>query len=344
MHVLLIHNADAGRQASSRGELQALIEDAGHSVAAHAAEGRAWRHALASPGAPGAHPAGDGAGDGDGDGGGDGARDAPPPALVAVAGGDGTVAKVVLELARRGGRTPVAVLPLGGANNVARALGVVGTPAELIAGWGSAPTRAVDVGGVEAPWGRRCFLEAVGAGAFARLLAAAPRDDAPAVAARRAAGSRVDPKLARGLRRLRRLVRAARPREHRLALDGAEHGGEFLLVEMMNVPMIGPHLPLAPAADPGDGLLDVALLRPAGRAAFLDYLDARLAGEDAEPPALEVRRARTVALGWTGRRPALHVDDEPWPAPGGGHRRAGAAPPRLAARLDASVRVVVPAP
>ena len=49
--------------------------------------------------------------------------------LVVVAGGDGTVAKVIAQMPDRG--VPVAILPLGSANNIARSFGVAGAPYEL---------------------------------------------------------------------------------------------------------------------------------------------------------------------------------------------------------------------
>src|SRR5688572_22103674 len=48
----------------------------------------------------------------------------PPTELVVVAGGDGTVTAVALQLAGRG--VPMAVLPTGTANNIASALGSIG--------------------------------------------------------------------------------------------------------------------------------------------------------------------------------------------------------------------------
>ena len=49
--------------------------------------------------------------------------------LVVVAGGDGTVGKVIAQMPDRG--VPVAILPLGSANNIARSFNVAGAPYEL---------------------------------------------------------------------------------------------------------------------------------------------------------------------------------------------------------------------
>src|SRR5688572_17841396 len=52
---------------------------------------------------------------------------------VVAAGGDGTVARVGRALA--GNALPMAILPLGTANNIATSLGISGEAAELAKGW-----------------------------------------------------------------------------------------------------------------------------------------------------------------------------------------------------------------
>ena len=60
-----------------------------------------------------------------------------PCDIVAVAGGDGTVGKVARELIEK--RIPIAVLPLGTANNIAKSLGIADIPLQdLVASWTAA--------------------------------------------------------------------------------------------------------------------------------------------------------------------------------------------------------------
>src|SRR5579883_426500 len=49
--------------------------------------------------------------------------------LFVAAGGDGTIRKVIVGARER--KVPIAIFPLGTANNVARSLGISGTPQEL---------------------------------------------------------------------------------------------------------------------------------------------------------------------------------------------------------------------
>jgi diacylglycerol kinase (ATP) len=86
----------------------------------------------------------------------------------------------------------------------------------------------------------------------------------------------------------------------------------------MNIPLLGPNVPLAPGADSGDDLLDLVLVPERARSTIRDYLSARLGGAGASLE-LPVRRGRRVAL---QASPAeLHVDDDTWKPEGNGSER-----------------------
>src|SRR5437763_245939 len=99
-----------------------------------------------------------------------------PCDIVAVAGGDGTIRKVAVK-ARPDG-PPLAILPLGTANNIAKSLGVGGQPAKLAAGWKEASERPYHPVEAEGEWGCRRLIEGIGFGAIARALEAM-RDEHP---------------------------------------------------------------------------------------------------------------------------------------------------------------------
>src|SRR5688572_26961222 len=78
------------------------------------------------------------------------------------------------RIARRmvGRDIPVALLPMGTAHKIARTLGVADVPLEeFVRGWRNPRRVKLDVGVAEGPWGKRQFLEGVGVGLFATLLA-----------------------------------------------------------------------------------------------------------------------------------------------------------------------------
>ena len=226
-----------------------------------------------------------------------------PGELVVVAGGDGSVKDVAVALAGRG--IPMAILPLGTANNIAKALGIMGSVAELIAGWRGAERRRLRVGRATGRWGGLGFVESVGVGLFTELVTRGPQDVDENAAG--LTGHAID----RALLLLRRIIEEQAPRARRVTLDGTDLSGEYLLVEAMNIPLVGPNVPLAPGADFSDGLLDLVLVTERERGALDDSVRARIHGA-AAPLELPVRRGRRVVL---RASPAeLHVDDDAWKA------------------------------
>jgi diacylglycerol kinase family enzyme len=219
--------------------------------------------------------------------------------MVVVAGGDGTIRRVAKRLC--GGGVPLAILPLGTANNLARSLGQVGAVRPTIAGWRDGVRAALDVGIARGPWGEELFVEAFGGGAFARMIADGRGRRDPDRGG--LAGNRID----RGLQMLREAIRAEPCRRWRLRADGDELDGELFLVEVMNARCIGANVPFAPAADPTDGAFELVVAGEADRAAILRYMEERLQGKVAPPPPLTVRRGSRIEA--EPGADHMHVDD-----------------------------------
>jgi len=226
-----------------------------------------------------------------------------PGELVIVAGGDGTVAKVAAALAGR--LTPLAILPVGTANNIARSLGLVGGTRHIIEGLRTAPRKRLDVPVAHGPWGHRLFVEAAGVGLFARALALLDHHDAEAVSQL----AKEEPTFESIVRLLRQLITDYSPREWSATLDGRNLSGRYLMLEAMNIRLIGPHLHLAPDADPGDGLFDVVLVSDAQCQDLLNYFGHRLEKETTVPE-LTVHRGRRLEFSWA--EPEIHFDDDVW--------------------------------
>ena len=142
MRITLMHNPKAGDAEYGRKELMAALAKAGHHVIYQSTKKGDYKKALEKP-----------------------------TDLVLAAGGDGTVAKVACRLIDTG--VPLSVLPLGTANNLARSLGFVASPEEIIARLQGGKRRAFDIGVTRGPWGTRYFFEAMGGGLFADYVRAA---------------------------------------------------------------------------------------------------------------------------------------------------------------------------
>lgn len=215
-----------------------------------------------------------------------------PHDLVVIAGGDGAVAEIVRAL--HGRSHTVVILPTGSSNNIARALGIVEEPRHIVAGLAKAKRTPLRIGVVEGPEWSRNFVEAVGMGPIAAAIEQG------------AAGGKEHGSDLVGERReeLRRIVADCESLEVSLTVDGKRLDEKMLMLEIMNLPMIGPNLLLAPEADPGDAHLDVAWLPVAKRRSMLAWLkDPEVRGSP-----LQRKRAERVELHPQGG--SLHVDDK----------------------------------
>jgi diacylglycerol kinase family enzyme len=277
MRVTLIHNPRAGEDDQpSVDELLKMIRAAGHAVTSHSSKDEHLDRALEDPGD-----------------------------LVAVSGGDGTVGAVALRLVGRG--IPVAVLPLGTANNISTTLGLADKPIErLIHDWTAAARMPLDLGLLRGPWGTSRFIESVGVGLFGRAIC--ELDARKDVAFGREENR--EEKLTSALKWMRERLPSFPAESLKISLDGRDFSGEFILLEAMNIQHIGPSLHLAPDADPSDGLLDIVLIDAMDRGKLGEYLANRLEGR-AHPPRWTVYRCRHLELEWADSD--LHIDDEVWP-------------------------------
>ncbi len=259
MDVTLLLNPRAGQGEHEADELRRAIEAAGHRVDIHGSKGAELQQALEHP------------------------RE-----LVVAAGGDGTVGRVIKALAGRG--IPLAILPLGTANNIASSLGIRGGPADLAARWATTTVRRVDVGVARGPWGETRFVESVGVGLLGHLIHPEVGDELDDAAEARTAA--------------RRLARALPATHRRAELDGEDRSGEYLLLEAMNIRCAGPNLWLADQARTGDGQLEIVMATETERATLVALADA-FGTSRAFLPTQRAQRLRV----WC-EPDELHVDDQ----------------------------------
>jgi len=226
------------------------------------------------------------------------------PDMVVAAGGDGTIAKAVRTLVHRG--IPLAILPLGTANNIARSLAIQGSIDDLAAAWRTASRVPLDVGIADGAWGRQVFVEGIGAG----LIPAAIADMDS-----RSDGEEIAPpaKVAGAIRTTGRVFSQLKPVEMTIVADGARTTGAFLLAEVLNMPSIGANLTFSADATPSDGFLHVVIAGEEHRDEVARYLQQVLVRRDAAL-SLPSTRARHVTLECAGD---IHLDDEVLSPPAG---------------------------
>ena len=142
MRVLLIHNPKAGDRKHSKKQLMASLTRCGHQAFYQSIKERGWKKAFKKP-----------------------------VDLVIAAGGDGTVHKTAWQIMDSG--IPLAILPLGTANNLARSLGFTESVDEILQSLHCGKSQPFDIGVARNGSQTDYFLEAAGGGLFADYFPAA---------------------------------------------------------------------------------------------------------------------------------------------------------------------------
>lgn len=227
--------------------------------------------------------------------------------VIFLAGGDGTVKKFVTALLKNKNlhpATPIYLLPYGTANNIGLTLNL---PKEL-----KEPEphfekkiRKFDLGRLKGLGELDFFLEGAGFGIFPELM--------KRVEEKGEEEKSQDP--SEELRRIREtLLETAKEfkgKKAKLQIDGIKIEGKFLLVELINIRYIGPNFELAPAADPGDGFLDLVLIPELRRQDLVAHLEDVLTGKDQKTPLrdfVQKYRVKNAEMQWEGTE--VHVDDD----------------------------------
>jgi YegS/Rv2252/BmrU family lipid kinase len=220
------------------------------------------------------------------------ARAAREAGEVATAmGGDGLTGAVAGEL--RGADVPMAVLPGGRGNDFARKLGIGHDPAaacELIA---AGRERRVDV----AEAGGRVYVG---------ILSAGLDSDVQVIAN----GTRLPLGTLVYLYGTLRALRAWRPAQWDVRVDGAAHSFTGYSVAVANSGVFGGGMRLAPDAELDDGLLDVVMLADRSKVGFLRTLPKVFKGAHVDDPGVTILRGREITFG-ADRPFTAYADGDP---------------------------------
>lgn len=269
----VIHNPTAGAGKLTPDELRALLQDKGYHVHYASAKVLGWDDWDESDD------------------------------VVIVAGGDGTVRKVVKSLLQRPliqKQFSVAVLPLGTANNISKTFYNSKEHHAIVDEWSDGRGWWIDIGRIQGISKESFFMEGMGVGVFPMLMKQMKLQDLEDI---------TDPaeevKLAQEI--LCKIVNKYKPHHAELHIDGKDYSGEYLLVEIMNIRSVGPNLVLAPDADAGDGQFEVVMIKEGEREKLADYIG-RLQQGDATPVSFNTVQAQNISLRWHGER--IHVDDK----------------------------------
>lgn len=269
----LIHNPNAGEGEHSRENLEKLLTEAGYECRYASAKEKGWDDI------------------------------APDTELLIVAGGDGTIRKVVKKLLKRkisDKQVPLGVLPAGTANNIAKTLNIPHDPQKALNIIKRGNALPYDIGKAEGGEDTVYFMESYGIGLFPLVMKEMERHDDIAPEER-------DEKIKMALITCRGLLQNYEAHEVTITADGADYSGKYIMVEIMNAQSIGPNLVLAPKADPGDGVFELVLIPEEDREKFGNYLQERIDGKDV---AFKYRTIEAKNISLSTERTYAHTDDE----------------------------------
>jgi diacylglycerol kinase family enzyme len=271
--VRLIHNPAAGDEAHSKEALIQLIEAAGYVCRYSSTKDKDWQNID------------------------------PHTDLIAIAGGDGTIKKVVRALLKKESaikQLPIAILPYGTANNIAQSLNIRGNPADIIHSWESHKPTSIDVGKVYDGTEQTYFIESFGYGLFPYLINEMERQGKNEIEDK-------DAKIKEALKLMHNFSHSYEPHHCELYIDGKDHSGAFLMAEIMNTRFIGPNLFLSPFGHPGDGTFEVVLIPGEDQQKFSAYIDSKINNTEAVYSFITIK-AEDIRIKWKGTH--VHIDDE----------------------------------
>lgn len=271
--VCLLHNPKAGNKEHSEKDLIKLIESKGFKCIYSSTKEMGWKNI------------------------------GPGVDFLIVAGGDGTVRKVsvaMLEGATGNKHYPLALLPKGTANNIGKSLHITEDEETIIESWKEEHVRRFDVGKITGFNKPMHFLEGFGFGVFPKLMNdmrnGADKKDVPP-----------EERIDNALRVLHNVIGNYKAKPCQLMIDGVDHSGDFLLIEVMNTPSLGPNLNLNPLANTNDGAFEVVLIAEEHREKFARYIWDKM--KDGNTPfSFSTLKAKEMTVVWGGVH--AHVDDE----------------------------------
>jgi diacylglycerol kinase family enzyme len=207
---------------------------------------------------------------------------------VVLLGGDGSL-HAAANVA--GPKPELALLPAGRANNVARSLGVpvdIKAAARLALAGGARP---LDLIAARTATTRYLAVEGVSVGFHALARAQYHGTNSADLVAGVKAGAGAFARY--------------RPITVGIEADGASEVARIGQLFLANLPLYGPGLRVAPAADPQDGLLDLVTIEAKGRVELAAMLRRLRSGAHIGRPGVSHRRVRRVRIAPGGRSPVI---------------------------------------
>jgi diacylglycerol kinase family enzyme len=274
--VKLLHNPKSGDEEHSAEKLVSLIESAGYKCLYANTKEKGWDTIE------------------------------PETDFIIIAGGDGTIRKVVITLLNgtfKNKKYPITLLPLGTANNISKSLNITGEVEDIISCIDKCGHIHYDVAQVSGLPEAAQFLEGFGFGVFPELMEKMESMEK----ANKNVFKSPEEELLAALKTLEEITHTYKAVDCKIEIDGKDYSGKYLLVEIMNIRSIGPNLDLNPNANPTDGLLEVVLVPEADRDKFTGYIHNKTENRDTLSGFKPIQ-AKDIKIEWHGEK--AHLDDK----------------------------------
>lgn len=209
---------------------------------------------------------------------------------VISVGGDGTMHLALQAVA--GTDAVLGIVPVGTGNDFARYFGLHGLSVEAATARALGPARPVDAIGTDR---HRWVAFSVTGGFSVDVNVRADRLRFPRGPSRYTLATLLT-------------MPGLRHRDLAVTVDGQRHQYRSALFAVANTPTFGGGMAICPDADPTDGLLDVAVVGPVGRATLLRLLPKVFDGAHVGHPQVHIMRGRTITV--EGERIDLVGDGE----------------------------------
>lgn len=271
---MILYNPAAGKEDIRKKELISLVAEAGYSCGYSSTKKKDWTNI-----------------------------DEETDFLV-VAGGDGTVSKVadfLLSRTLKERKYPIALLPMGTANNIANMLGLGNDMKKITASWKQEILQTFDAGIITNLPDTHFFLEAIGIGVFPKLISVMQDVDKETLAS-------PEEELKHALTLLHEIIHFYEPGYCRIMLDGVDYSGGYLLIEIMNISSIGPQLLLNPDAVVSDGKFEVIMIKESDREKLADFVQDIINTGTGKTQWIQTVQASSIRIQFEGDD--VHADDQ----------------------------------
>jgi diacylglycerol kinase family enzyme len=269
----ILHNPKAGKQEHTKKKLVSLVKSKGFNCGYSSTKEIGWKKIK------------------------------PRTDFIVIAGGDGTVRKIVTQLHNKkksSKNLPILLLPLGTANNIAKSLGIDGHIDDIIKNFDKGKLKKFDAGRITGRKKEMIFLESFGFGIFPELMqqmkGKPERED-----------STPEENIKAALEELQKIVMSYPAKPFTVIIDDTPFTDHYMLIEVMNISSIGPNLNLSPDADPGDGEFELIMIPENQRKEFADYISDKIRGIEKQFSPVVIKGKKISIATPAG---LMHIDDE----------------------------------